>query len=482
MSQNICKKAVATILFDNLLCYNIGMEDKYHDNLPSRFLANMKLLLGEQYLSFEKSFDDEPSQSLRVNTLKLSPKRAVELLDGNLQPIDWCDSGYYYNDYLRPGKHPYHEAGLYYIQEASAMSVVEALGVQEGDVVLDLCSAPGGKATHIACKLGDAGLLVANEIVPSRAKILSQNIERMGIARAIVTNNSPDELQDRWQEFFDKIVVDAPCSGEGMFRKNPQSITEWNEQSPIICAQRQALILDSAYKMLKKGGKMIYSTCTFEVEENERTIERFLDRHGDMSIVEPCVRFDDCTVCNTEKGLSSIVMAQRIFPHRYRGEGHFFCVMQKEGEQDSVRCAKLAKVPPAAVKTFDKWQRENLNVNLSPNVVFGDNLYYLPHPAPDLKGVKVLRCGLHLGEVKKDRFEPSHSLAMHLQAKDAKRVLDTTAKDGKAEEYYLGQTLECDFRGWGLVCVDGYPCGWCKGDGAQAKNHYPKGLRKDLKC
>ena len=269
------------------------MEDKYHDNLPSRFLANMKLLLGEQYLSFEKSFDDEPSQSLRVNTLKLSPKRAVELLDGNLQPIDWCDSGYYYNDYLRPGKHPYHEAGLYYIQEASAMSVVEALGVQEGDVVLDLCSAPGGKATHIACKLGDAGLLVANEIVPSRAKILSQNIERMGIARAIVTNNSPDELQDRWQEFFDKIVVDAPCSGEGMFRKNPQSITEWNEQSPIICAQRQALILDSAYKMLKKGGKMIYSTCTFEVEENERTIERFLDRHGDMSIVEPCVRFDD---------------------------------------------------------------------------------------------------------------------------------------------------------------------------------------------
>ena len=175
-------------------------------------------------------------------------------------------------------------------------------------------------------------------------------------------------------------------------------------------------------------------------------------------------------------------MAQRIFPHRYRGEGHFFCVMQKAGEQDSVRCAKLAKVPPAAVKTFDKWQRENLNVTLEPNVVFGDNLYYLPHPAPNLKGVRILRCGLHLGEVKKDRFEPSHSLAMHLQAKDAKRVLDTTAKDGKAEEYYVGQTLECDFRGWGLVCVDGYPCGWCKGDGVQAKNHYPKGLRKDLKC
>ncbi|MGN0797799.1 MAG: RsmB/NOP family class I SAM-dependent RNA methyltransferase [Christensenellales bacterium] len=458
------------------------MEKKYHDNLPSRFLANMKLLLGEQYPSFEESLDDEPRQSLRVNTLKLSPKRAEELLGGNLQPVDWCDSGYYYNDYLRPGKHPYHEAGLYYIQEASAMSVVEALGVQEGDVVLDLCSAPGGKATHIACKLGDTGLLIANEIVPSRAKILSQNIERMGIARAIVTNNSPDELQDRWQEFFDKIVVDAPCSGEGMFRKNPQAVAEWNEQSPAICAQRQALILDSAYKMLKKGGKMIYSTCTFEVEENERTIERFLDRHGDMSIVEPCVRFDDCKVDNTEKGYDSIAMAQRVFPHRYKGEGHFFCVMQKAGMSDSAASEKPVKVPAAMIKIFDKWQKENLNVTLSPNVVFGDNLYYLPHPSPNLKGVRVLRCGLHLGEIKKDRFEPSHSLAMHLSAKDAKRIIDTAESDGLVEKYYVGETLECDFRGWGLVCVDGYPCGWCKGDGVQAKNHYPKGLRKDIKC
>ena len=458
------------------------MEKKYRDNLPSRFLANMKLLLGEQYQSFEESFDDEPRQSLRVNTLKIAPQRAVELLGGDLQPVDWCDSGFYYGDHLRPGKHPYHEAGLYYIQEASAMSVVEALGVQEGDVVLDLCSAPGGKATHIACKLGDTGLLVANEIVPSRAKILSQNIERMGIARAIVTNNSPEELQDRWQEYFDKIVVDAPCSGEGMFRKSPQAIAEWNEQSPNICAQRQALILDSAYKMLKKGGKMIYSTCTFEVEENERTIERFLDRHGDMSIVEPCVRFEDCKVDNTEKGLSSIAMAQRIFPHSYKGEGHFFCVMQKEGEGENAVSEKPLKVPNALIKIFDKWQKENLNVELDPNVAFGDNLYYLPHPAPNLKGVRVLRCGLHLGEVKKDRLEPSHSLAMHLSAKDVKRRLDTTESDGLVEKYYVGETLECDFRGWGLVCVDGYPCGWCKGDGMQAKNHYPKGLRKDIKC
>lgn len=458
------------------------MEKKYCDNLPSGFLANMKLLLGEQYPSFEQSFDDEPRQSLRVNTLKLSPKRAVELLGGDLQPIDWCDSGFYYGDHLRPGKHPYHEAGLYYIQEASAMSVVEALGVQEGDVVLDLCSAPGGKATHIACKLGDTGLLVANEIVPSRAKILSQNIERMGIARAIVTNNSPEELQDRWQEFFDKIVVDAPCSGEGMFRKNPQAIAKWNEQSPIICAQRQALILDSAYKMLKKGGKMIYSTCTFEVEENERTIERFLDRHEDMSIAEPCVRFDDCKVGNTEKGLSSIAMAQRIFPHSYNGEGHFFCVMQKEGVSENLGSEKPVKVPPAMIKIFDKWQRENLNAELKPNVAFGDNLYYLPNPAPNLKGVRVLRCGLHLGEVKKDRFEPSHSLAMYLRAEDAKRRIDTAEGDCLVEKYYVGETLECDFRGWGLVCVDGYPCGWCKGDGVQAKNHYPKGLRKDIKC
>lgn len=458
------------------------MEKKYRDNLPSQFLANMQLLLGEQYPSFEQSFDDEPRQSLRVNTLKLSPQKVEQLMHVDLQPVEWCDSGLYYYDDLRPGKHPYHEAGLYYIQEASAMSVVEALGVQENDVVLDLCSAPGGKATHIACKLGDTGLLVANEIVPSRAKILSQNIERMGIARAVVTNNSPDELQDKWQEVFDKIVVDAPCSGEGMFRKNPQAVAEWNEQSPATCAQRQSLILDSAYKMLKKGGKMIYSTCTFEVEENELTIERFLERHADMSIVAPCVRFDACKTCNTENCLDSIVLAQRIFPHKYAGEGHFFCVMQKDGEQDGVRYAKPSKVSTAMTKIFDKWQRENLNVTLSPNVAFGDNLYYLPHPAPELQGVRVLRCGLHLGEIKKDRFEPSHSLAMYLGANDVKRRIDTASSDGKAEGYYLGQTLECDFRGWGLVCVDGYPCGWCKGDGMQAKNHYPKGLRKDVKC
>ncbi|MGN0770975.1 MAG: RsmB/NOP family class I SAM-dependent RNA methyltransferase [Christensenellales bacterium] len=457
------------------------MESVIISKLPAAFVERMKALLAQEYYDFEASYCKAHYCSLRVNTLKLSANELKLLWKGQLDEVGWCDSGFYYDDEQKPGKHPYHEAGLYYIQEASAMSVVEALGVEPGDVVLDLCSAPGGKATQIACKLAGSGLLIANEIVPSRAKILSQNIERMGIPNAVVTNNSPYELEDKWKEYFDKIVVDAPCSGEGMFRKNPQAIDEWSEESVAACAQRQGAILDSAYKMLGCGGKMVYSTCTFEIEENEKTIEQFLNRHCDMRIVEPMVRFEDCKIENTQDKIKDIVLAQRIFPHKVKGEGHFFCVMQKQGEEKRKATFSLPCVLPKQRKVFDDWQKDNLNVKLSPTAAFGDNLYAVPQQLPTLKGVKVLRCGLQLGEIKKDRFEPSHSLAIYLQPQWAKRIINCDLHGDKIFQYFDGNTLDCGFKGWGLVCVDGFACGWCKGDGQQAKNHYPKGLRKNLR-
>ncbi len=466
------------------MCYNITMDKEFLNNLPPAFGQRMQSMLREEYPDFLECYDSNNFTSLRINTLKTSVEQGVQKLQklgGLMGNVDWCDSGFYYDKAVRYGKHPYHEAGLYYIQEASAMSVVESIGIAEGDYVLDLCSAPGGKATHIACKLGGTGLLVANEYVPSRSKILSQNIERMGISNCIVTNNSPQELEDNWQEFFDKIVVDAPCSGEGMFRKTAQAAEEWSEQNVEMCATRQLAILDSAYKMLKAGGKMVYSTCTFSVQENEQVVEEFLARHSDMKIAHSLRQFCPARVQWTKNGLDDIVLAQRLFPHHIKGEGHFVCVLQKGEEGNDFRTAKQAKPNKNMLKIYEEWAKQNLNISLTPNICFGDNLYYLDATIPNLDKVKVLRCGLHLGQIKKDRFEPSHSLAMYLHPAQAKRVIDLPCDSKEIFDYFQGNAIDTDSKGWCLVCVDGLSCGWSKADGYMAKNHYPKGLRRDIR-
>ena len=420
-------------------------------DLPIEFKNNMKQILNEEYDLFIDTYNYPPYKGLRINTLKISDESLLK--EFNLTSIPWCTEGYYYNN-STPGKHVYHEMGLYYLQEPSAMSAVQALDVQKGDMVLDLCAAPGGKSTQIASHLQGEGLLVSNEIIPSRAKVLSSNIERMGIKNAIVTNEDPKKLVNNFAGFFNKILVDAPCSGEGMFRKNNDAIKEWSMENVLMCAKRQEEILDIAEKMLQDDGTIVFSTCTFSKYENESVVEKFLLKHKDF-------------ICEKQ---------ERLYPHKINGEGHFYAVLKRNGikEYKKLEYPALKKMD----KNFVQFARDALNIPLSYNLCYGDNLYYAPKV--NLNGIKTLRVGLHLGELKKNRFEPSHSLALALESKDFKNVVLLDKDSLEVKKYIAGESIISDVKGWACVSVDNYPLGWIKGDGNIAKNHYPKGLRKEL--
>lgn len=412
-----------------------------------------------------------------LKTLKISSDKRVS----------WANAAYYFDENVRPGKHPYHEMGLYYIQEPSAMSAAALLAPKPGMRVLDLCAAPGGKSTQLATYLGDSGLLVSNEINTQRSRILSQNIERMGIKNAIVTNEDSFVLASHFPGFFNAIQVDAPCSGEGMFRKLPEAIEQWSMENVAICAARQKEILDNAAVMLKPGGTIVYSTCTFSKEENEDVIEYFLERHPDFTLEE----------------------MERFWPHKVDGEGHFVAKLVRRGSVDTdLKADRKTKknknsknrkneTKPALTKENMKLLSEFLDETISENmaawiknsrlVMFGEQLYRLPDMEVDIKGLKVQRAGLHIGEFKKQRFEPSHSLALALKLNDAKNLVKLTCDNPQTIGFFNGQSVmlsdeqaaECK-KGWALVCVDGYPAGWGKVNGAQVKNHYPKGLRNKI--
>ena len=431
--------------------------------LPVKFLENMKELLGDEYEAFLSSYDLPKYKGLRLNTLKIED---CCLLPFDLEPIPWCETGFYYKE-DGPGKHVYHDMGLYYIQEPSAMSVVEELDIQPNDVCLDMCAAPGGKSTQIAAKLNGTGVLVSNEIIPSRAKILSSNIERMGIINSVVINENPKNVAKHFPKKFDKILVDAPCSGEGMFRKNEEAIDEWSEENVAMCATRQLDILIEAEKCLKDKGRIVFSTCTFSRLENEGVINKFLELYPAFHLVKPKHEFT--------QGLDEAGLCQRIYPHKVKGEGHFFAVLDRDGEaEESVLKTKDIKQD----KEFEKFVRETLSVDIKYNLVFGSNFYY--SPIQKLDGIKVERPGLHLGELKKNRFEPSHSLALALKREDFKNVIDLELGSDDLKKYLSGETINTDLVGWGVVCVDGFTLGLFKGDGRIAKNHYPKGLRKQF--
>lgn len=446
-------------------------------SLPQEFLDRMRALLKDEYEDFVKEFSKEKHQGLRINTLKSDADTVKS--EFSLRRIPWCESGYYYEEDERPGKSVLHEGGAFYIQEPSAMAVAENLDIREGETVLDLCSAPGGKAGQIACKLGGKGLLIANEIIPSRAKILSQNIERMGIRNCVVTNESPQRLAERYIGIFDKILVDAPCSGEGMFRKNPLAIEEWSLTNVDICRQRQLDILDCAVRMLKEGGRIVYSTCTFSQEEDEYVVDEFLKRYGDFKVAPSVYRFDKGIEFEGCENRAQIALTNRIFPHKVEGEGHFFAVLQHQGEKIQRRYSlQSQKIDQKAKKECETWQKQNLNTVFPADITFGQNIYSLPDGTPDFDRIRIERAGLCLGELKKDRFEPSHALAMALRPCEVKNVLEVDRQD--AVRYIAGEMLGCDIRGWALVVYKGVSLGWCKCDGVYAKNHYPKGLRKTL--
>ena len=483
-------------------------------NLPIEFEKKMKAFLGNEWEEFLYSYDNNRFQALRFNTLKVGKNKSVEeeiagIMDKLCIPMDkkvtWANDAYYYDEEKRPGKHPYHEMGLYYIQEPSAMSAAALLAPKPGMRVLDLCAAPGGKSTQLATYLGDSGLLVSNEINTQRSRILSQNIERMGIKNAIVTNEDSFVLASHFPSFFNAIQVDAPCSGEGMFRKLPEAVNEWSPQNVEICAARQKEILDNAATMLKAGGTIVYSTCTFSQEENEDVIEHFLESHSDFTLEE----------------------MERFWPHKVDGEGHFVAKLVRRGSVNEFdadyevceeNCNKVEdtglkadrktkknknnknrknETKPALTKENMKLLSEFLDETISEDmaawiknarlVMFGEQLYRLPDMEVDIKGLKVQRAGLHVGEFKKQRFEPSHSLALALKLSEAKNVVKLTCDDPQTTGFFNGQSVmlsdeqaaECK-KGWALVCVDGSPAGWGKLNGAQVKNHYPKGLRNKI--
>lgn len=462
--------------------------------LPQEFICRMKDMLGSEYEEFEQSYESPNHQALRINPLKVENEKFLKQTRFSLKEVPWCSNGFYYESADTPGKHPYHAAGVYYIQEPSAMAPVEYLDVKPGERVLDLCAAPGGKSTQIAAYMQGKGMLICNEIHPARAKILSENIERLGIKNAVVLNETPVHLAELFVHYFDKILVDAPCSGEGMFRKNEDACEEWSPLNVKLCKERQDEILDLAAGMLKPGGRIVYSTCTFAPAENEGSIYRFLKHHNDFDTVE-VMKYDGMTagrlewyqeeqITDFDIYHEKISKTIRLWPHKLKGEGHYLAVLKKAGDlspDDTGYCKNAPEkgIAPGEYKEFMDFCKENLNeIPQGNKMKFGDQLYLIPKDMPSLKGMKVLRPGLHLGTMKKNRFEPSHAFALAIHEEAAKHVIHFSADSQEIRAYLNGQTLSYEGeKGWYLITADGYSVGWGKLAGNILKNHYPKGLR-----
>ena len=495
--------------------------------LPRGFAERMRVMLGADFEAFCESYAKDAHPSLRVNTLKLTADELRKAAPFVGEPVPWQRNGFYYaaDGETRPGKHPLHEAGAYYIQEASAMLPGSLCPPKPGEKVLDLCAAPGGKATQLAAALCGEGLLVANEIHPTRAGILSQNMERMGVRNCVVTNATPAELSVKFPAFFDRIVVDAPCSGEGMFRKEADAVTMWSPENVALCAARQGEILEEAAGMLRAGGYLVYSTCTFAPAENEGAVMRFLSRHPEFEAVRSA---EAAVMESREKGLldggryewvdgyeqypaellTQVRHAYRVFPHHCDGEGHFAALLRKkedggavplsakEGKKKSRKPEKPSggKGKPdshtVAVKLFEDFCREVMGgipawATDAVPCLFGETLYLAPKalcgesdPKEALKGLRVLRAGLCVGSVVgldrgRGRFEPDHALALCAGAEIRSFAVDYDA----AVAYLKGETLPCDLRGWHTVSYGGLALGWGKASDGVMKNHYPKGLR-----
>ncbi len=452
--------------------------------IPEDFKIKMKTLLQDDYPSFLQSFEQESEQGLRINLLKTNAETFRKHLDFKLEPVPWCPIGFYYSKEDRPGKHPYHAAGVYYIQEPSAMSVVEFLEPKPGDMILDLCAAPGGKSTHIAAYMQGEGLLVSNEIHPSRVKALSENIERCGVTNALVTNETPERLAPRFPAFFDRILVDAPCSGEGMFRKLDEACEDWSGEKIEHCASMQADILEAAATMLKPGGILVYSTCTFSPEENEKTVARFLEKYPSFELEEiPFVAGMQPGRPDWASGEEILSRTIRLWPHQLKGEGHFVARLRKNDGPEALdrKSSKQAKVDKQAMKVFEEFCHSTLTFDWEFSgeyLLFGEQLYAAPSEMPSIDKLKVTRPGWHLGTIKKSRFEPSHALALGLKKSQANH-LAFSPKEESILRYLRGEALmvESAGKGWTLVCVDAFPIGWGKLSDGQLKNHYPKGLR-----
>ena len=454
--------------------------------LPETFTASMKDLLGDDYQAYLDSFEEPRIYGLRVNTLKWTPEQCRQVY-GDFQPVPWIANGLLYPEERRMAKDPYYYAGLYYLQEPSAMTPASVLPVEPGDKVLDLCAAPGGKSTELGAKLKGQGVLMANDISNSRAKALLKNLELFGVSNICVTSETPEKLASVYPEYFDKILVDAPCSGEGMFRKDADMVKDWLEHGPAYYAPIQKEILHQAVAMLRPGGMMVYSTCTFDKREDEEQILDLLETYPEMEVV-PLPRF--AGACDSFGFTGAI----RLFPHKIKGEGHFVVLLRKKADGQEAKQGKAGKQAKAGKQTkipavLEKEPElkaflEKCGIFEDPSrfMVREDSIYYLPEGFEPANGIRYLRTGLLVGTLKKGRFEPSQALAMALSPDTFADCISFNREDDRVIRYLKGETIslnegEKPRKGWALVCVDGFALGFAKGNGMTLKNKYYPGWR-----
>ena len=450
---------------------------QYRDSLLAPVMQD---LLGDEYSAFRHVMDMPHHSAIRANSLKVSADELRLLIGQNLEPVPWCREAFYIPPDFRAGKSPLYHAGLYYIQEPSAMSAAEAIGVLPGEYVLDLCAAPGGKSTQLAAKLGGSGLLVCNDISRSRLKALVKNLELAGVQNAAVTCEEPRRLTRAFPQFFNKILIDAPCSGEGMFRKDKDVVKAYSPQKIESFARQSVDILRSAALMLAPGGQILFSTCTFNKTENEDVVEEFLADHTDFHSIEINMPGSGGFSQGFGKYGSSF---RRLFPHKIRGEGHFLALLRQDGRSGTYANTQHApssfkNVPRGLLAAFRGFISETLYTdpfNTETLRVMGDTLYNLPHSLPNLDGIRLVKTGLRLGEFHQTRFEPSQALAMALTQRDAQRYISFGHTSAEAIKYLKGDTLELPSNhqdGWTLVNTEGHPLGWGKALRGTLKNKY----------
>lgn len=510
--------------------------------LPTAFVEAMKKRLADEYSAFMNSYDEESVSGLRINTLKMTLDEFTRL--NNQIPlgerIPWTKDGFYSKPDARPGKHPFYHAGLYYIQEPSAMAPVNLLQVQEGDKVLDLCAAPGGKSVQIAGDMGSTGVLVTNDIHPDRTKVLARNMELYGVTRAVVLNERPERIAQALPQWFDKVLVDAPCSGEGMFRKDPDMVRAWEREPVLTYAAMQQEILDSAAQLVKPGGTLVYSTCTFSPEENEASIARFLSKHPEYEVMPVDLKHgfapgrpEWAAACIEEhqweasaEAIAAVAGTVRIWPHLVKGEGHYVAVLKRTGAESdfiaevpvqetggyerasrgnknkraqkadkqmihtNIRAKGLRTPDSAQMELFQQFSNMNMNhMSAVPNAAMGDYLYACPVPIQFISALKVVRPGWYLGTCKNNRFEPAHALALGLKAGEAVREYHLTKEDEDVIPYLRGDTLpyrpelmsgandEVKSKGYVVVMLEGRPLGFAKRVDHMLKNDYPAAWR-----
>ncbi len=442
-------------------------------NLPKDFLNEMQEILRDDYAQYLESANDEPFRGISVNRIKTTPEQLLPLLPFETKKSPFYSDGYYIpSDEQGVGSLALHHAGAFYVQEPSATSAVELLDVQQGDRVLDLCAAPGGKSSQIASKLNGTGLIWSNEVVKNRAQILLSNFERMGIANGVVSSCYPEVLCERLNGFFDKVLVDAPCSGEGMFRKNPDAVTEWSREHAEACANRQLSILDSACECVREGGILVYSTCTFSFVENEEVVEQFLQKHTD---------FEMCDIPEHYGRATRLSCAVRITPIE-GGEGHFAAKLRRKGNgavpQYSTTVNRNQK-NSGDYQTAEKLLKD-IFVKMPSGVlsINKDKVYLLPNGLPNTEQLGVIRAGVLVGEIRKNRIEPAHSLMMSAQKENLKRVLNLEKDDPRVREFLEGLEIDCEGdNGYTAVAYCGIIMGFGKCSNSRLKNKYPKGLR-----